>query len=79
MRIWFVKKNKDKEVAMTRFEALDLLQEVSRLVNEGQIGTAMQKIGMDDMPFSEAMTLEELAEIFQVRVADLAKYAGVKL
>lgn len=79
MRIWFSKKVKESNVALTRFEALDLLQEISRLVNQGQIGAAMEKIGMDAMPFSEEMTLEELADVFSVRVADLAKYAGVKL
>ena len=79
MRVWFTKKVKDSNVALTRFEAIDLLQEISKLVNEGRIGAAMQKLGMDQQPFDESLSLEELAEIFSVRLTDLAKYAGVKL
>lgn len=79
MRIWFAKKKGTQEIAMTRFEALCLLQEISELINQGRIFAAMEKIGMDAMPFGDEITIDELGEVFQVRVADLAKYAGVKL
>lgn len=79
MSVWFAKKKGSSQVAMTRFEALDLLTEITNLVNENKFGAAMAKIGMDNVPFADQLTIDELAQIFQVRVIDLAKYAGVKI
>lgn len=78
--LW-VKPSKDEGVMVpiNRFEAIDLLIKIQRLLNEEKYGEAMMAIGMDDSVFPEGQTLEEIFQAFQVRLSDLAKQAGVVL
>jgi len=64
---------------LNRFEALDLLYEVNKLVNEQKFGAAMQLIGMDDAAFAPEQTMDEMLQVFMVRFADLARQAGIDL
>lgn len=79
MSIWFSKKTKTGEVALTRFEALDLIMEINKLLEEQKYGSAMAKIGMENMPYADETTLEELMQVFEVRMSDLMRYAGIKV
>ena len=63
---------------MNRFEAIDKLYKVQKLIDKELFGQAMLEIGMNDEQFPEGQSLEELLQAFQVRVADLMKVAGVK-
>lgn len=63
---------------MNRFEAIDKLYKVQKLIDKELFGQAMLEIGMTDEQFPEGQSLEELLQAFQVRVADLMKVAGVK-
>lgn len=63
---------------MNRFEAIDKLYKVQKLIDKDLFGQAMLEIGMNDDQFPEGQSLEELLQAFQVRVADLMKVAGVK-
>jgi hypothetical protein len=78
MAIWFAKSKSTGDVAMTRFEALALLQKVSMLISQEKIFEAMAAIVMDDSVFPEGQKLEEIFQAFEVRLADLMKYAGIK-
>ena len=77
MKVWFAKKRKDKTVALTRYEAIDLLCAIHQDLLENRYGSAMEKIGMDPELFGPEQTLDELAEVFMVRLVDLQRYAGV--
>lgn len=79
MSVWFAKENKDGTTALTRFEALDLLMKVNNLLAQERYFQAMAAIGMEGQPFEEQIPLEELAQIFAVRLSDLCKYAGIDL
>jgi hypothetical protein len=63
---------------VNRFEALDTLYKVNKLIQEDQFGQAMIAIGMNDEAFPEGQSLEELLQAFQVRIADLMRVAGIK-
>jgi len=63
---------------LNRFEAIDKLYKVQKLIDKELFGQAMLEIGMNDEQFPEGQSLEELLQAFQVRVADLMKVAGVK-
>jgi hypothetical protein len=63
---------------VNRFEAIDKLYKVQKLIDKEQFGQAMLEIGMNDDQFPEGQSLEELIQAFQVRVADLMRVAGVK-
>lgn len=62
----------------TRWEALDLLIEVTNAMNAGKFGTACELLGMDETLFTD-LTIEEVAQAANVRLADLAREAGVKI
>lgn len=63
---------------MNRFEALDAVYKINELLEEKRLGEAMQVAGMTEELFPEGATLSELIEIFQVRLTDLMKIAGIK-
>jgi hypothetical protein len=63
----------------SRYDAIDLLVAVMNDLKEDRYGQAMCRIGMDLSLFDEDTTLEELAGVFQVRLIELAKVAGVKI
>lgn len=62
---------------MNRFEALDKLAKVQKLMDDQRYGQAMQEVGMNDDLFPDGQSLDELFGAFMVRVADLCKIAGL--
>lgn len=62
-----------------RYDAIDLLVAVMNDLKQDRYGQAMKRIGMDLSLFDEDTTLDELAGVFQVRLIELAKAAGVKI
>ena len=62
----------------TRWQALDLLTEVTNALRAERYGTACELLGMDEDLFTDT-TMEELAAVVTVRVADLAREAGINL
>lgn len=64
---------------MNQLEALDRLEQISKHIKEGRMAQAMIAAGMTDEHFPEGLSLDELAQTLHVRIADLAKAAGVKI
>jgi hypothetical protein len=62
-----------------RYDAIDLLVAVMNDLKQDRYGQAMKRIGMDLSLFDEDTTLDELAGVFQVRLIELAKAAGVRI
>lgn len=64
---------------LTRFEALDLISDIQEASKRERFGEVMRLLGMENMPHVEATSLEELAQIASVRMADLCRQAGVTI
>lgn len=63
---------------LSRWEALDLLGQATSLLEQNRWGSLMLLLGMDDDLFpSGGVTFEELMDIANVRIATLARIAGV--
>lgn len=75
--LWWARE-KDAQ-PLDRFDALDLLVEVNDLIQAQKYGAAMRLLGMTPEMFAPEQTIEELAQVVEVRMAALAKQAGVKL
>ena len=63
---------------MNQFDAIDLLYKVSQELDNKQLGEAMKLIGMTEDLFPEGAEFSELLEVFQVRLNDVMKIAGIK-
>jgi len=64
---------------LDRFQALDLLVVVQKLMDESRYGSAMLMVGMTEAAFpSNDSNLQELMDAFKVRLADLMRRAGVR-
>lgn len=62
---------------LSRWEALDMVFQVNKAMEQGKFGTACVLLGMgEDLG---PMTFEELNEIMMVRFTTVAKIAGIKL
>lgn len=59
------------------FEALDLYGQALLALKEQRYGSLMQLLGMETDLFPEGTTLAELSEVAMVRLATVAKRAGV--
>lgn len=64
---------------LTQFEAIDLLTAIMIDLQENRYGRAMSRIGMNPDLFDDKMSVEDLAGVFQVRLIELAKTAGVPI
>lgn len=63
---------------MDRFEAIDKLSKVQQLIEAKRYGEAMREVGMTDDQFPHGQSFDELFQVFQVRVHDLKKIAGLE-
>ena len=61
---------------LTRLDALDLLGQVKNAGESGLIGTMVRLLGVTE-DLAEEMTLDDLQNAVNVRIADLARRAGI--
>lgn len=63
---------------LSRLEAMDVLGQLGVAITEGRLGSAVRLAGISD-DLAEEMTMDDLTDALQVRMATIARRAGIVL